>query len=201
MRHESTTIMDFAVTAQCEMYLWRRRYSAAGSLRSFTAAPSASRSMKGGLGQCALHQIRIHECWTVRWRRDRRDKEHKTEIAARSGLVGAKRHPEASSVRRGTRKPRPCGCGIPLAGARDLLAQGSPGAGATWRATARSAAGRSPPFPRSDVRPGARGLLPGEAKPGAMDGQYTPVDSAVDNMGRRRGVAVDGPGHACEVRG
>jgi hypothetical protein len=50
------------------------------------------------------------------------------------------------------------------------------------------------PFPRSDVRPGARGLLNGEAKPGAAGRQHMPVDKAVSNMRRSRGVVVDGAG-------
>lgn len=77
---------------------------------------------------------------------------------------------------------------------------GPPGAEATCRAAARSAAGRSPPFPRSDVRPGARGLLPGEARPGATMGQYVLVGSAVDNLGKPRSVSVDSRDRACEVR-
>jgi hypothetical protein len=55
----------------------------------------------------------------------------------------------------------------------------------------RSAASRSPPFPISDVRHRARGLPISEARPGHRDGQYTPVDDAVENVGRIRDVPVD----------
>src|SRR5215471_7777275 len=69
---------------------------------------------------------------------------------------------------------------------------GVPGHGnGTAGCRVRSAAGRSSPFPGSDVRPEARGLLPVEARPEAAGGQYTSVDKGVDNVGRTRSVAVD----------
>jgi hypothetical protein len=57
------------------------------------------------------------------------------------------------------------------------------------------------PFPGSDVRPGARGLLSGEAKPRAAGGQHTPVDKAVRTVRRSRGVVVDENVHGCEIPG
>ena len=59
--------------------------------------------------------------------------------------------------------------------------------------------GRSRPFPRSDVRPGARGLLPGEARRAMPGGQYRPVGNDVDNLGRTRSVPVDCGGQACAL--
>jgi hypothetical protein len=76
---------------------------------------------------------------------------------------------------------------------------GPPGVGTARRAAARSAVRRSPPSPEATCDLKARGLLPVEARPGAMGGQYAPVDSAVDNVGRRRSVAVDAGEQPCAV--
>ncbi|SRR6266704_800728 len=109
------------------------------------------------------------------------------------------RPPTISRVKGSHLPLRAADAGVHGADFAETLA-GAPGHWSGAAIAAGSAAARSAPFPRSDARPGARGLLPGEVRPGIPSGQYCPVDNNVENMGKGRSVLVDIAVSGCGVR-